>query len=693
MLRRARWSAILVIAALARPASAQVVNAARLAILQAEDRRAATAADLATIRAGVASGDPVTARVAVRALGRLERPALVPDIVPALGRPYPDLRAEAANAVAQAMSGLRRGATGGPAPASVLRTLTARLTTEDDAGVRAALAEAVGRLPYADADSVAAAEEVLLAYATAHADVPDRLGVAKAFEALARSRRDAALSRAAIDVIRGLAAARPTSVPLSAAETPGGRLSARAGASAADPARDARVRRLAWEALITTDGADAALIAVAATDVDPQVRRLAVRAAARAQVSEALAHGLADPSPVVRWEAVRGYAGATGGASCATLTVATADADAHVGLQAIDGLLSCRGSAMAVERLTELAGDSDGLLSPRGWHQASHALVALAAAWPDHAVSLLDRHVASKNPFVRVYAARAAAVLKRVETLTRLAGDPDDNVAEAAIDGLAANFHPGGAAPPGRTPLVDESGATAAYVAALRRRGYQAVRAAARALAVSHPDPSFVAPLTAALDRLTAEGHANSTDARRAIASALTALGAPPRSPIAPAPIVSDLTLAELRRLAAPRARFTIRGVGVMDVALITAEAPATVLRVAQLAERGYYNGLTIHRVAPNFVLQGGSPDANEYVGHPDYMRDEVGAWPHVRGALGISTRGRDTGDAQFFLDLVDNPRLDHEFTVFGQVIAGLDAADRVLEGDVIESVQILDGH
>jgi len=149
-------------------------------------------------------------------------------------------------------------------------------------------------------------------------------------------------------------------------------------------------------------------------------------------------------------------------------------------------------------------------------------------------------------------------------------------------------------------------------------------------------------------------------------------------------------TLDELRRLAAPRARITIRDVGVIDVALITVEAPLTVIHFARLAERGYYNGLTIHRVVPNFVLQGGSPDANEYVGHPDYMRDEVGSWPHVRGALGISTRGRDTGDAQFFIDLVDNPRLDHEYTVFGQVITGGEVADRVLEGDVIESVQIL---
>ena len=92
----------------------------------------------------------------------------------------------------------------------------------------------------------------------------------------------------------------------------------------------------------------------------------------------------------------------------------------------------------------------------------------------------------------------------------------------------------------------------------------------------------------------------------------------------------------------------------------------------------------------PNFVIQGGSPGANEYVGHPNQMRDEVGLWPHVRGAVGISTRGRDTGDAQIFIDLVDNPRLDHQYTVFAQVLNGIEVIDRILEGDVIERIDIL---
>jgi peptidyl-prolyl cis-trans isomerase B (cyclophilin B) len=132
--------------------------------------------------------------------------------------------------------------------------------------------------------------------------------------------------------------------------------------------------------------------------------------------------------------------------------------------------------------------------------------------------------------------------------------------------------------------------------------------------------------------------------------------------------------------------------VGQFDLALIGAEAPMSALRFVRLAESGYYNGLTFHRVVPNFVIQGGSPGASEYIGDAAFLRDEIGQWPHVRGAVGISTRGRDTGDAQIFIDLVDNPRLDHEYTVFAHVLNGMDVVDAIVEGDVIEKVEIVAG-
>ena len=129
---------------------------------------------------------------------------------------------------------------------------------------------------------------------------------------------------------------------------------------------------------------------------------------------------------------------------------------------------------------------------------------------------------------------------------------------------------------------------------------------------------------------------------------------------------------------------------GPIEVKLYPEHAPKTVNNFVALARDGYYDGLTFHRVLPNFVLQGGSPGMNEYVGDGPFMRDELSLAHHTRGTLGISTRGRDTGDAQWFINMVDNYRLDHDYTVFATVVAGMDVVDRILEGDVMESVTIV---
>ena len=112
--------------------------------------------------------------------------------------------------------------------------------------------------------------------------------------------------------------------------------------------------------------------------------------------------------------------------------------------------------------------------------------------------------------------------------------------------------------------------------------------------------------------------------------------------------------------------------------------------RFVRLAREGYFDGLTFQRWAPNFVLQGGSPGANEYSGDGAYSRDEVGLLPHWRGTVGLSTRGHDTGDGQIFINLGDNVRLDHDYTVYGTVVAGMDVVDSLLEGDVIVGAEVV---
>jgi cyclophilin family peptidyl-prolyl cis-trans isomerase len=147
--------------------------------------------------------------------------------------------------------------------------------------------------------------------------------------------------------------------------------------------------------------------------------------------------------------------------------------------------------------------------------------------------------------------------------------------------------------------------------------------------------------------------------------------------------------LREITALRGATMRLVMASGDTIDAELLTDEAPLTVARIARLARRGYYDGLTFHRVALNFVIQGGSPGANEYAGDGPYMRDELTARSHERGTFGISTRGRDTGDAQLFVNLVDNPRLDYDYTVWARVTRGLTAIDRIGEGDVIRRLEI----
>jgi cyclophilin family peptidyl-prolyl cis-trans isomerase len=666
---------VVLIALVSNAASAQTT---RLAVLQAEDRRAANVNDLAVIRSGAHGGDPQTTQTAIRALGRLERPSLIVEIAPALKNALPEIRAEAANAIGQAAQGWKKGQP--PTVAAleaVVVPLVARLKVEADADVRSAICETIGRLPYATAAQFEAAERTLVDAAAHNDEIADRLGVAQGLEALVRLQRRA---RAPGDDALALL----------------GRLAGRGNGAAAG----ARVRRLALEALITAGAATPEVRETAWRDADAQVRRLAARAVATTTVpgdrdNALLSGGIIDVSPLVRLEAMKSVAPRLGAVrGCETAVALTIDAEPSVALAAFDLLAACGASPDAVAQLVRTVNDLSNAASARGWHHAAHALVALASAVPERGAAALPQFTGSSIWQLRLYAARAALTLKNRDVLVTLAKDDDDNVREAAVDGLRK---------------VAGHDADEIYMSELSRPGNQIVRAAALALDGTSHTGQAVAALKTAWQRLVADGKDNSHDARDAIARTLTSLGAAPATGKGPTGVGpgsdrgrtllqnlrtphNDLTAEDLRRLAAPRARVTIRGVGMFELALFTMQAPATVLRFVRLAEAGYYNGLTFHRVVPNFVIQGGSPGANEYVGDASFMRDEVGLWPHVRGAVGISTRGRDTGDAQIFVDLVDNPRLDHEYTVFAQVLNGMDVVDRVLEGDVIEKVEIIVG-
>jgi cyclophilin family peptidyl-prolyl cis-trans isomerase len=118
--------------------------------------------------------------------------------------------------------------------------------------------------------------------------------------------------------------------------------------------------------------------------------------------------------------------------------------------------------------------------------------------------------------------------------------------------------------------------------------------------------------------------------------------------------------------------------------------APLTVLNFLALAERSYFNGGRWHRVVPNFVLQDGD-SRGDGSGGPGYaIRDEINRLRFLRGILGMALSGPDTGGSQWFITHAPQPHLDGGYTIFGQVIEGMDVADRVLQDDPILSIEVI---
>ena len=132
---------------------------------------------------------------------------------------------------------------------------------------------------------------------------------------------------------------------------------------------------------------------------------------------------------------------------------------------------------------------------------------------------------------------------------------------------------------------------------------------------------------------------------------------------------------------------------GDMKVELYSEETPGTVGNFVELANKNFYDGLTFHRVIPDFVIQGGCPQGTG-VGGPGYkIKCEVTAprQYHDRGVLSMAHAGRDTGGSQFFIchSRANTQHLDGNHTCFGQVIDGLEVIDAIRGGDLILSIKI----
>ena len=633
-------------------------------LIAADDARVQSAEHRAVVTRALASSDDALRAIAVRALGRTERNEFAATIAPFLDDPAASVSAAAAHALVET--------TGDSAEAILTRELLLSALARNGTAV-AAIAESLGRLP-ADAGSAQhVAERVMPLLQRTDAA---RLGALRGLYFLARR------------------PAGRTAVRTVAADALG---------SVARQADTPRERTLAVATLTAAGAADSVILAAALRDADPQVRREAAAALGRGEPRALLDAALADPHPAVRYSALSRLGPLMSdapGPNCAAVAHAARDTSVHVARSAILLLgATCRSPA----HIALFDSIASAMPTARdGWHRAAQATIALAvndAARARPHVQALARHV---NPFARMYAAPAARHIGDTDLLYRLAIDSSVNVRTAAVGQLSATVG---------------HAADSVYLAQLDSNESELLMAATEAL-MGTTHPQALPRLLDALDRVSALRRETSRDGRQALLRLIAELGdariadrirpylhdfdhtivaravsmldewtgTRPQGVTRPLPRLPLPTYEDAVQLANTGFVIEMQDGGAVTLRLLPFDAPTNAARFARLARSGYFDGLTFHRVVTNFVVQGGSPGANEYSGDGPFTRDELGV-PNWRGTVGLSTRGRDTGDGQIYINLVDNVRLDHEYTVFAVVTGGMDVVDRLLEGAVIRRV------
>jgi cyclophilin family peptidyl-prolyl cis-trans isomerase len=304
--------------------------------------------------------------------------------------------------------------------------------------------------------------------------------------------------------------------------------------------------------------------------------------------------------------------------------------------------------AFAIARVTPLLRDPD----PRVREFAYGALIPTASmSLEDNVHSMLLTGLSDQDFYVR------ATVLGALTDRPTVADLPTvlDSYARAARD--SGN---------------DARLAAIQYVAALWKKDSASLNAALSSRLRSVPVPSD--PLERAAARSISPWSSWSSATPR------------PKLPGYYEAIVKNMVVPALRGRPPIATIHTVRGP--IRIELFAADAPITVANFLSLASSGFYRNTRFHRVVPNFVAQDGDPrdDGN---GGPGYaIRDEMNRHRYERGAVGMALSGPDTGGSQYFITHSPQPHLDGHYTVFGRVISGYDALDRIVQGDLITRVE-----
>jgi cyclophilin family peptidyl-prolyl cis-trans isomerase/HEAT repeat protein len=498
--------------------------------------------------------------------------------------------------------------------------------------------------------------------------------------------------------------------------------------------RDPALRQAAAVALwrlADTTACDALLARL--TESDAAVRWRVVYALEKlplpARIGPAVAPLLADRDALVRAHAARTLGRVRARAQAGALLQALQDPDAPTVVNAIRALQlladSSRSSAAtALARLLALHRD------PQVRVTAATALAdgfAWAGATPPEAAqaqAALNDAVADRDAATRGAAARALLVRNGLQSwpgVEPLMADSVVYTRTAVIDGLrglterelrqvpaqvARALAPSLAA--GR-PLLERMTALDAWAALAVRSGHAAFRerlpdlraglsdrevliVAATASALAEAGDSASVPALATV--YAARAADADPDARLAVRDALRSLAgrafADSLERAHPAPVAATDPPAGFEHAPTERGARLHTSAGVIEWAFTAAEAPQTVRNFVTLARRGYFDGLRVHRVVPDFVIQDGDPTGTGWGGPGYAIRCEYHPLRYEAGMVGMALSGKDTGGSQWFITLSPQPHLDGRFTIFARVTRGLEVARRIVQGDAVHRVEIL---
>ena len=390
------------------------------------------------------------------------------------------------------------------------------------------------------------------------------------------------------------------------------------------------------------------------TTTHPHVRLEAVRAlggihggvAALPGVNEMLLDLLADETPAIREAALQSVAAMDPENFVTVLSGLDPDRHWHVRatLATVLGTLT---PEIALPRLRTMLTESDQRVIPA----VLGALVKLKV--PDVTQTLLD-HLKADDPVVRAAAANGIGELK----------PPDGAPA------LAEAYR-----------LGQRDGIYTARTAALAAIAKYGAEAATPVLKSAFADKDWTVRVRAVM-LLKDLDPAAAADADLQIRPAPTTFAADIyQAPRLVNPPVSTQVYFETDR-------------GLIQIELAVIDAPLTVENFITLARRGYFNGLSVHRVVPNFVVQDGDPRGDGEGGPGHSIRDEFNELPYLRGAVGMALDPwPDTGGSQWFIAHSPQPHLDAKYTVFGRVIKGMEFVDQIQQWDVIRRVYVWDGN